>query len=344
MSKRGDRGTTYFVCWEQKAGGLRAWLRDRPSLSVEADDREEAEEELSMQVMEWNGDGEACFEWEIRGDTPTNQYRSLSYNDSVRTKNFREDLFENGVCGRCGCGAGHRNNVPVLLERSPQSDVFRRCGCGAGHRNNVPVLLERSPQSDVFRRCGCGAGHRNNVPVLLERSPQSDVFRLERPFPKDIYPTRTCVSERFLELLSADEVSMLEPRAVVAPPRVRMRYYEICGKPVAQARALVGCPFLNQVHQSWQCTACGQHAFMQATPHKSGTIILSEQDLGSQSGEMFLYCKGGTRGPAPVFSLTRWKSLQQAAGKRLKGLLSGPVLVVPEALCMKELDLPDYVV
>jgi hypothetical protein len=83
---------------------------------------------------------------------------------------------------------------------------------------------------------------------------------------------------------------------------------------------------------------------MQATPHKSGTIILSEQDLGSQSGEMFLYCKGGTRGPAPVFSLTRWKALQQAAGKRLKGLLSGPALVVPEALCMKELDLPDYVV
>jgi hypothetical protein len=292
MSKRGDRGNTYFVCWEQEAGGLRAWLRDRPSLAIEAEDRDEAEEELGMQVMEWNGDGEACFEWEIRGDTPTNQYRSLSYNDSVRTKNLREDLFENGVCGRCGCGAGHRNNVPVLLERSPQSDVFR----------------------------------------------------LERPFPKDIYPTRTCVSERFLELLSADEVARLEPRAVVAPPRVRMRYYEICGKPVAQARALVGCPFLNQVHQSWQCTACGQHAFMQATPHKSGTIILSEQDLGSQSGEMFLYCKGGTRGPAPVFSLTRWKALQQAAGKRLKGLLSGPALVVPEALCMKELDLPDYVV
>ncbi len=292
MSKRGDRGNTYFVCWEQKAGGLRAWLRDRPSLAIEAEDRDEAEEELGMRVMEWNGDGEACFEWEIHADAATNEYVSLDYNDRVRTKNLGEELFENGVCGRCGCGTGRRNSVPALLERSPQYDIFR----------------------------------------------------LERPFPKDIYPTRTCVSERFLELLSADEVSMLEPRAVVAPPRVRMRYYEICGKPVAQARALVGCPFLNQVHQSWQCTACGQHAFMQATPHKSGTIILSEQDLGSQSGEMFLYCKGGTRGPAPVFSLTRWKALQQAAGKRLKGLLSGPVVVVPEALCMKELDLPDYVV
>ncbi len=292
MSKRGDRGNTYFVCWEQEAGGLRAWLRDRPSLAIEAEDRDEAEEELGMQVMEWNGDGEACFEWEIRGDTPTNQYRSLSYNDSVRTKNLREDLFENGVCGRCGCGAGHRNNVPVLLERSPQSDVFR----------------------------------------------------LERPFPKDIYPTRTCVSGRFLELLSADEVARLEPRAVVAPPRVRMRYYEICGKPLAEARALAGYPFLNQVHQSWQCTACGQHAFMQDTPYKAGTVILSEQDLGSQPGDVFICGQGGTHGPTPVFSLARWKSLQQAAGKRLKGLLSGPVLVVPEALCMKQLDLPDYVV
>lgn len=292
MSKRGDRGGTYLVCWERNAGGLRAWLRDRPSLSAEAEDRDEAEEELGMQVMEWNGDGEACFEWEIRGDTPTNQYRSLSYNDRVRTKNLREDLFEDGVCLRCGSGIGRRNDVVVLLERSPQSDVFR----------------------------------------------------LERPFPRDIYPTRICVSERFLELLSADEVSTLEPRAVVAPPRVRMRYYEICGKPVGQARALAGYPFLNQVHQSWQCTACGQHAFMQATPHKTGTVILSEQDVGSQSGEVFLYCQGGTHGPTPVFSLTRWKSLQQAAGKRLKGLISGPVLVVPEALCMKELDLPDYVV
>ncbi|ODU44957.1 hypothetical protein [uncultured Aquimonas sp.] len=292
MSKRGDRGNAYFICWEHKAGGLRAWLRDRPSLSVEAEDREEAEEELGMQVMEWNGDGEACFEWEIHDNALINEYRSLSYNDSVEVLNPREELFAQGVCGRCGSGIGSRNEVAAVLARSPMSDIF------------------------------C----------------------LERPFPKDIYPTRTCVSERFLELLSADEVARLEPRAVVAPPRVRMRYYEICGKPVAQARALVGCPFLNQVHQSWQCTACGQHAFMQATPHKSGTIILSEQDLGSQSGEMFLYCKGGTRGPAPVFSLTRWKALQQAAGKRLKGLLSGPALVVPEALCMKELDLPDYVV
>jgi hypothetical protein len=291
MSKRGDRGGTYLVCWEQHSGGLRAWLRDRPSLSVEAEDREEAEEELGMQIMEWNGDGEACFEWEIRGDTPANEYRSLSYNDRVDVLNPREELFEQGVCGRCGRGIGPRNEVAAVLARSPQSDVFR----------------------------------------------------LERPFPKDIYPTRTCVSGRFLELLSADEVARLEPRAVVAPPRVRMRYYEICGKPVAQARALVGCPFLNQLQQSWECTACGQHAFMQDTPYKSGTVILSEQDLGPQSGDMFLYCNGGTRGPTPMFSLTRWKSLQQAAGKRLKGLLSDPLLVVPEALCMKELGLPDYV-
>jgi hypothetical protein len=292
MSKRGDRGGIYLVYWEQHPGGLRAWLSDRPSLTVEAEDREEAEEELGLQIMEWNGDGEACFEWEIHNVAPTNEHRSLSYNDSVDVLNPREELFEHGVCERCGSGIGPRNEAAAVLSRSPKSDIFR----------------------------------------------------LERPYPKDIYPTRTCVSERFLELLSADEVIKLEPRAVEAPPRVRMRYYEICGKPVAQARALAGYPFLNQVHQSWQCTACGQHAFMQATPHKSGTVILSEQDLGPQACDMFIYCEGGTHGPTPVFSLARWKSLQQAAGKRLKGLLSGPVLVVPEARCMKELDLPDYVV
>lgn len=292
MSKRGDRSGTYLVRWEQQAGGLRAWLRDRPSLSVEAEDREEAEEELGMQIMEWNGDGEACFEWEIHGNAPSNEYRSLSYNDSVDVLNPREELFEQGVC----------------------------------------------------RRCGSGIGARNEVAAVLARSPKSDIFRLERPYPKNIYPIRTCVSERFLELLSADELRKLEPRAVVAPPRARMRYHEICGTPMAEARALVGCVFLTQLAQSWKCSECGQHAFMQATPHKTGTVILSEQDLGPKAGDMFLICDGGSRGPAPVFSLMRWKALQQAAGKRLKGLLSGPVLVVPEARCMKELGLPDYVV
>ena len=292
MSKRGDRGNTYFVCWEQKAGGLRAWLRDRPSLAIEAEDRDEAEEELGMRVMEWNGDGEACFEWEIHADTLSREYRSLHFNEVMRVVNARDELFERGVCQHCGRGLGPRNEVAAVLARSPRSDVF------------------------------C----------------------LERPFPKDIYPTRTCVSERFLELLRAEEIERLEPRSVVAPPRVRMRYYEVCGAPIAEERALNDCAFLTQLHQSWECTACGQHAFMQDTPYTAGTIILSEQDLGSQPGDVFICGQGGTHGPTPVFSLTRWKALQQAAGKRLKGLLSGPVLVVPEARCMKELDLPDYVV
>jgi len=291
MSKRGDRGNTYFVCWEQEAGGLRAWLRDRPSLAIEAEDRDEAEEELGMQVMEWNGDGEACFEWEIHADTLSREYRSLHFNEVMRVVNARDELFERVVCQHCGRGLGPRNEVAAVLARSPRSDVF------------------------------C----------------------LERPFPKDIYPTRTCVSERFLELLRAEEIERLEPRSVVAPPRVRMRYYEVCGTPIAEERALNDCAFLTQLHQSWECTACGQHAFMQDTPYTAGTIILSEQDLGSQPGDVFICGQGGTHGPTPVFSLARWKSLQQAAGKRLKGLLSGPVLVVPEALCMKELDLPDYV-
>lgn len=290
MSKRGDRGRTYVVCWEQK-GSLRAWLRDRPSLVVEAEDREDAEEELGMQVMEWNGDGEACFEWEIHADAPSNEYRSLDYNDRVRVLNPREELFERGVCGRCGRGLGPRNDVAAVLARSPQTDIFR----------------------------------------------------LDRPFPKDIYPTRTCVSERFLELLSAEEVKLIQPRSVVAPPRVRMRYYEICGTPIADARALVGYTFMTQVAQSWRCSECGQYAFVQSDPYK-GTIFLSEQDLGPQPGDLFLYCKGASRGPAPVFSVTRWKALQQAAGKRLKGLLSGKVQVVSEAHCMTELELPDYVV
>jgi hypothetical protein len=247
MSSRGDRSGTYLVCWEQQAGGLRAWLRDRPSLSVEAEDREEAEEELGMQIMEWNGDGEACFEWEIHGNAPTNEYRSLSYNDSVDVLNPREELFEQGACGRCGSGLGARNEVAAVLARSPKSDIFR----------------------------------------------------LERPYPKNIYPIRTCVSERFLELLSADELRKLEPRAVVAPPRARMRYHEICGTPMAEARALVGCVFLTQLAQSWKCSECGQHAFMQATPHKTGTVILSEQDLGPKAGDMFLFCDGGSRAIHP---------------------------------------------
>lgn len=103
-------------------------LQDNKNITSEGADLSECMEDISMQILEWNGDGEAVLELfpeqNKKGATGATVFRTLSYNDSVDiVKGF--DGFNEGTCKLCMYGLGGRNANPLEVKWKPEGLV---CG------------------------------------------------------------------------------------------------------------------------------------------------------------------------------------------------------------------------
>jgi len=124
-------GFLYVCRWTSHRGIYRLWLRDRPSVAVQASSFETADEQLYEAIMRATGDGENRRQYwppipmEAEDGPLVARLNRILPVTRVRMVNEHE-LFEGELCDRCGMPLGPRTQVPVVVERLPTaSDGMR---------------------------------------------------------------------------------------------------------------------------------------------------------------------------------------------------------------------------
>ena len=131
-------GGVYLCNWSQSNGDYRLQLRANPNLQASGRDLEQCKEDICLQVLDWNGDGEAVLELfppeegkRIPGGAIL--LARVGYNDSARVVDY-EMLFEGGACPVCKFGIGARTGATLHLESNPKGMACSIHGC-------YPILL-----------------------------------------------------------------------------------------------------------------------------------------------------------------------------------------------------------
>lgn len=242
-----------------------------------------------------------------------------------------------------------RGDGEAILEFDPmpQVDMASRHVvahyAGLAYNESIEIANDRRAlfSGGVCEVCGRGLGHRTAEPLELVRKPRSDVFRAARRWPDDIYPYRSCVSERFVGLLTESERAGLKLRPVVCANGAS-GYFEICGDSIATAHGLTGATYATKLDQSWRCSACGQAVFMlKDTVFPANAVLLPASTVGAGFRRFLVFDEDGAAGPRPAFTPSRWRILIEKKN-RLRGLCSSPVYVLPDADLDPRPTLPDH--
>jgi hypothetical protein len=106
------------------------WVEGNANLRVEAEDFEDAEDELGGLICEKAGDGEAVMEFDppspVRNRTNWTPIEivSLGYNASAELVDREQPLFSKGRCVVCRTPHGKRTKTQIRLKKIPQTDTF----------------------------------------------------------------------------------------------------------------------------------------------------------------------------------------------------------------------------
>lgn len=117
-------GGIYLCNWTASNGDYKLQLRANPKLESSGRDLEQCKEEICLQIIDWNGDGEAVLEL---FPPPGNKlvaggailFARVAYNDSVRVLRY-ESLFKGGACPVCKFGIDTRSDAALRLESGPK--------------------------------------------------------------------------------------------------------------------------------------------------------------------------------------------------------------------------------
>jgi len=124
MSKYGDKGAIYLCTKKETKKGFELQLVEQPGIKISGEDLEWCKVEICMQIMQWNGDGEAVLEiipeLKKRHKTGIEMYRSLGYNEDVKLLNTN-DLFTGGICPKCKYGIGERTDELLNMAEKPST-------------------------------------------------------------------------------------------------------------------------------------------------------------------------------------------------------------------------------
>ena len=126
-------GGIYLCEWHETDGEYRLRLRANPDLKAKGSDLDECMEDICMQIIEWNGDGEAVLELfpPQRGKSFPGgaiMYASVGYNDTAQALDY-EQLFEGRACPMCMFGIGARSTEALRLDSKPKGMVCGVTGC-----------------------------------------------------------------------------------------------------------------------------------------------------------------------------------------------------------------------
>lgn len=125
-------GGIYLCNWKKRKGEYFLDLQANPTITARGGDLEACKEDICMEIIGWNGDGEAILELFPPLTGKKHQggaqlFVTVGYNNSVRAIDYAT-LFTNGVCAVCKHGLGARSDVKLQVETTPQGTV---CGIDA---------------------------------------------------------------------------------------------------------------------------------------------------------------------------------------------------------------------
>lgn len=140
-------GGKVYLCNKKKVMGIYSLeLVDNKHIKSKGINFEACKEDICMQIIDWNGDGEAVLEFvpEQTKKHPTGieMYRSLGYNESVDILN-ENDLFVGGVCPKCKYGIGKRTNELLNLEWKPKNVLVSISSRARKNQNDFPRIFPK---------------------------------------------------------------------------------------------------------------------------------------------------------------------------------------------------------
>lgn len=123
-------GNVYLCDKKEKGKKYFLELIENRKIKSSGECLEDCKVNICMQIIDWNGDGEAVLEFipdkHKKMKTGTHLYTSLGYNDDINILNIN-DLFVGGVCKKCLYGIGKRNDELLNLERKPTNALVGTC-------------------------------------------------------------------------------------------------------------------------------------------------------------------------------------------------------------------------
>lgn len=127
-----SEGGIYLCDCTRTKGEYALTLRANPDLESSGADLDECMEDLCMQIVEWNGDGEAILELfpppqgpRVAGGAVL--FSAVGYNDGVKTTDYTS-LFAGGACPVCKFGIGDRSDAVLRVQKQPKGIT---CGVNA---------------------------------------------------------------------------------------------------------------------------------------------------------------------------------------------------------------------
>jgi hypothetical protein len=114
-----------YLCEKKKFAGIYSLkLIDNPQIRAKGINLESCKEDICMQIIDWNGDGEAVLEFVPqklykRLATGTDMYRQIGYNDTVDLLNTNA-LYEGEICPKCKYALGKRTDETLDIEELPK--------------------------------------------------------------------------------------------------------------------------------------------------------------------------------------------------------------------------------
>jgi len=138
-----------YLCKKKKIMGLYILeLLDNPKIKTKGASLEACKENICLQILEWNGDGEAVLEFVSKESRKTatgiEMYRALGYNDRVDILN-NQSLFKKGICKKCKYALGNRNkdtlNLAFLPKNKPMVIGIERKELNKDIKDDFPRLF-----------------------------------------------------------------------------------------------------------------------------------------------------------------------------------------------------------
>jgi len=185
-----------YLCQKKKVMGIyNLELLDNPSIKTKGLNLEICKEDICMQIIEWNGDGEAVLEFLPDGIKKTSigleSYVSLEYNDSVDILNINE-LYTIGICPKCKYAKGKRTNEILDLEFLPSGKKMI-LGINAKAKKDKNDFNRLFPKITIYHKELINAIIDNEKSIEIRevfyKGKKSDYLEL---IPKDIIKNSGC--------------------------------------------------------------------------------------------------------------------------------------------------------
>jgi hypothetical protein len=117
-------GGIYVCDWTKTKSGYSLALRSNPDIVSTGPNLDKCMEDICLQIVEWNGDGESVLELfpppggnRLTGGAVL--FSSIAYNHDARAVDYAS-LFDGGACPVCKFGLGNRSAATLRIESPPQ--------------------------------------------------------------------------------------------------------------------------------------------------------------------------------------------------------------------------------